>query len=877
MTLPEDSCPSLITVNLDVQNHIISFLSTPDLSALMQTCRHFLDACLLPLCAHSGVILFEDDFERLPSFRLFLRIGAGSLSRAHLIRALWIAMGEPQYPAEIDPVEMLRVSKEWTPALLDILRHCHNVRRLRLDQWIMKELPYPVLIDTVASSMAHLEELDIRAPYAADLDVLRPLARLPLQRLSFLRIPYSSESHDSPPLTPFSLDVLPRSLTELDVDFHGDAPVSTPFPLVWKLGVRTMGRPIWRAFVASAATAFPNVTQLVVRRHASGGVCSLLSGLMEDTRRLSTLQWRLRARDHGASWPSLSAIWAEDLSMLYCLGFPNRVRSLSIPFRRRIEEGYDVPVLSDASPRFLELRVNTDDGFLTYSADWRAHFGPSVSSVVCLTVLHHTERNHSVKMWNGGLESAKLDELCKILPAFTSLEYLHIKFKERCSPIDTLVGPLVGVDIRYIRNNIQRRYIDLVVRANASLRWVALEMYGLRVAEEDGVGRREEVQEMAFNFDFSMPIHDTFTLSRSSNRFPAIGSSTNWSAAFLDVLRHCRNVRRIEIHSWFLQDIAFPLLLKTISSSFSQLEDLTMLMPFDTDTDALHSLSCLPLRSLAFLKCPVFAQSQSHTYVSLDTLPRSLTDLDICRSPSTDTLFLAVQKLGIRETASRTFVADATTAFPNVSHLVLRRPDMNSALGVAHNRGLLEDTRTHNKTQWESSQYRNAWRSVSVIWAEDPSLLYTLGFARRVASVSLRIGDLESEEYIQPVLADTVPSFLELRVDMDGFVYLLEDWGGVFAIGPSIRRLTLLLYARNGTGGKKGRVSAMLKCLSEMLTALPSLTHLLVRFAPTPREPGSELYMSRDCPSSTQIQILHRVIQNHLRILASSSTSLRWI
>ncbi|PIL27026.1 hypothetical protein GSI_10165 [Ganoderma sinense ZZ0214-1] len=305
-----------------------------------------------------------------------------------------------------------------------------------------------------------------------------------------------------------------------------------------------------------------------------------------------------------------------------------------------------------------------------------------------------------------------------------------------------------------------------------------------------------------------------------------------------------------------------------------------MLMPFDTDNSVLRRLARLPLRSLAFLKYPLTVQNHTYTYVSLDTLSRSLNELEIYRSPRTDTPFLAVQKLGIRETALRTFVADATTAFPNVSHLVLRQPDMNFARGVAFNKERLEDARTHNKTQWESPQYRDAWPSVSAIWAADPSFLYQLGFARRVASVSLRMGSLVSEEYIKPVLADTSPSSLELRVDMGSFGYAETNWGRVLEGSESIRSLTLLLYPSYSLGDDNRRVGSMLKRLSAILPTLPSLTHFLIRFAPKPYEPGSELYMSWDCPpwpSQTQIDVAYDAIQNHLRILAARSTSLRWI
>lgn len=49
---------------------------------------------------------------------------------------------------------------------------------------------------------------------------------------------------------------------------------------------------------------------------------------------------------------------------------------------------------------------------------------------------------------------------------------------------------------------------------------------------EDNVAGREGGQGMTFNFDFkfSMPIQDTFTLARDPNRFPATGYISNVSA-----------------------------------------------------------------------------------------------------------------------------------------------------------------------------------------------------------------------------------------------------------------------------------------------------------------------------------------------------------
>ncbi|PIL27050.1 hypothetical protein GSI_10189 [Ganoderma sinense ZZ0214-1] len=346
-----------------------------------------------------------------------------------------------------------------------------------------------------------------------------------------------------------------------------------------------------------------------------------------------------------------------------------------------------------------------------------------------------------------------------------------------------------------------------------------------------------------------------------------------WSAALLDILRHCHNMRCLRMYKWFLHDIPFPFLVKTISSSLPHLEELTMPVPYDTDAAVLRRLARLPLRSFSFLKYPP-SQNIPDAYISVDVLPRSVTELDIHRSPRTDTPFPGVQKLGIRDTALSTFVVNATSAFPNVSHLVLRRQDMGFTRNVSYNKELLDDARMCNKTQWESSQYRKAWPAVSAIWTEDPTYLYILGFSRQVASISVPMGELVREDYISQVLADTSPSFLELRLHIDFFKYRRTDWESVF--GPSTRRLTLLLYTRAPTD--KDRVRYVLDCFGAMLPALPSLTHLLVRFMPTPQQPGSALETPRWVYSSaTGTQIVHGTIQERLRGLAGTGASLRWI
>ena len=67
-----------------------------------------------------------------------------------------------------------------------------------------------------------------------------------------------------------------------------------------------------------------------------------------------------------------------------------------------------------------------------------------------------------------------------------------------------------------------------------------------------------------------------------------------------------------------------------------------------------------------------------------------------------------------------------------------------------------------------------------------------------------------------------------------------------------------------------------------MLPALTSLTHLLVRIAPTPQRPGSALdgkswvYSSRS-DAERDTQVVHATVQEYLRAFARIGVSLFWV
>ncbi|KAI1792284.1 hypothetical protein LXA43DRAFT_352019 [Ganoderma leucocontextum] len=466
----------LTTVYVDVQNYIMAFLSMHDLSALMRTCRYFLDACLLPLCARSMALRYDGGLTRLPSFRQFLRINAGPSSRAHLIKEFWIAGGGTRDDKYISETRFISIREQWSAALLDVLRHCRNVRRLRIDDWFLKDISFPLLVKTIASSMYHLEHLTIPMPYETEVNILRRFAHLPLCSLSFLKYPNITINLHP---TPISLEWLPRSLTELDI--HGCPRIDAPFPMVQKLGIReTMSE----TFVADATAAFPNVAHLILRRHRWAFLPNIPRSrqLLVDARTRNKAQWQSKCRE---AWPSVSTIWAEDPSFLYALGFSRQVSCISIPLGtgRHGQEDYVSPVLADTSPTFLELRVNMDN-FAYSRTEWELPFGPG-SSVIRLTLLLHW---HIYAVTDKRRVSYILGCLNVMLPALPSLTHLLVKF----APTPQNGGTVADTDwthtstakTRVVHGTIQK-WLRILADTSTSLRWIGYEVHGLGVKSWD--------------------------------------------------------------------------------------------------------------------------------------------------------------------------------------------------------------------------------------------------------------------------------------------------------------------------------------------------------------------------------------------------------
>ena len=337
----------LTTVNLDVQNLIMSLLPTPDLSALTRTCRYFLDTGLRALCARIPERVLGHR-ARVVSLYAFLRSQSGPLSRCHLVTDLhfnlpyeptyyWDAQGKVQRAAHIN-------------AFLGILRSCRHLRRLRIDGWF-KALPASLLLHTLAASLAELEELVLAIAGRHDVEEkdLRKLGQLP--RIRRIAIQASSAMGLQ------GLQPIAGVLQELDrIRIRGDVP-AVPFANVQMLGVWTDRDPAW---LEKVTTIFPNVSVLVLRARLGTSMhhrCHTDPGRAEDDslREYNGLQWRNAC---AKAWPSLKSIWAHDLCGLYCIGMARRARALSVPLERPSAAYLYRAVLTDTQPDFLEVRID---------------------------------------------------------------------------------------------------------------------------------------------------------------------------------------------------------------------------------------------------------------------------------------------------------------------------------------------------------------------------------------------------------------------------------------------------------------------------------------------------------------------------------------
>ena len=361
-TVTTNARTTLTTVNMDVQCYIASFLCPERLSALMQTCRCLHDTIQYSLCSRSGTFPLRE-LNQINSFHAFLRSDGGLPSRAPLIKSLWF--GVPEYSFDF--------SEEYQPsartnAIVDIVRLCKNLKRLRVDAGSCGMRPPLLFRAMLSKSPPPLEEFEVYVLGDTDVKLLTRLHRLPLRKL-LLR----SDPCEPPRKVLTHLQPLADRLEHLSV--HWDIPVKTPFANVRTLEIRAS----WAsASPRDVATAFPAVTTLIIpwsyNEVPAGCTCAHLCECKQALRARNHKQWPPLA------WTALSSVFVTNVFDFYYLGFPRPVRHLSLPANSGIPANVFPAILAEAQPVTLEVRLGEADNF--FSAPHRC------TEVVCPSVRH---------------------------------------------------------------------------------------------------------------------------------------------------------------------------------------------------------------------------------------------------------------------------------------------------------------------------------------------------------------------------------------------------------------------------------------------------------------------------------------------------------
>ncbi|RPD62262.1 hypothetical protein L226DRAFT_568935 [Lentinus tigrinus ALCF2SS1-7] len=325
----------------------MSFLPAVNLSSLLRTCRHFLEIGTPSLCLQAGNEPIESAQHTL-SFRDFLRVGTPESRDSHVV-SLWFRLPER---SGFDTRTSTSQRPEHWNAVLTILYNCRGLRSLRIDTWDIRIDPI-IVLNAALTSLKSLEDLSIALTPDLAEELLR-LSLIGLRRLS-IQWPKSERSLDLRRTILWSIRPLAKTLVELNNVIPRD--VKTRFSLVHTLGL-AMDRSA--TLIHDAVRTFPNVTRLTLHSAHHHRCHWDREGPAEDNayRKENKSRWSL---DYPRAWPSLTAMWAEDLCGAYCLGMVRSVRAMSLPLTLD-SRFYMLPtIVAEMQPRFLELRVDLDD------------------------------------------------------------------------------------------------------------------------------------------------------------------------------------------------------------------------------------------------------------------------------------------------------------------------------------------------------------------------------------------------------------------------------------------------------------------------------------------------------------------------------------
>lgn len=359
----------LTTVNFDVQSDIMSFLLPGELSALMRTCKYFLDVALLHLCAHSSLPL--KTMAQIVSFCHFLRLDRPSASRAPFIKDINFSLEDYRTPLTkanyfdvqesdssaifalpechpLDEERLLLASRNHAlTVFLHILPQCIKLRRLRVERWF-EDVSISMLLRAIAE-LSNLEDLRMpmcpRTLFRMDPTMTKlPLRRLALRPGRWVEIPEVL----------LALSPLAATLVELDIPVcQWVAAPGIVFPHVQKLGIEF---PASEDVVSDLVRTFPNLTHLSLRGNRNYHLCHTQSSRQDEDRLREYSQYQWHALT--GSWPSFEMVSAETPCALYTLALPFHVPRISVGYSAGDPVEDMLPtILTDTHPSCIEMHV----------------------------------------------------------------------------------------------------------------------------------------------------------------------------------------------------------------------------------------------------------------------------------------------------------------------------------------------------------------------------------------------------------------------------------------------------------------------------------------------------------------------------------------
>ena len=244
--------------------------------------------------------------------------------------------------------------------------------------------------------------------------------------------------------------------------------------------------------------------------------------------------------------------------------------------------------------------------------------------------------------------------------------------------------------------------------------------------------------------------------------------------AFLVILQHCCELRRLQIDHWF-EDVPTIPLYRAISN-LTALEELRMPMvprsrwygDFKLANPSLRKLVLRPGRWHEIPDALTLLQPFSSTLVELD--------IPVCRWTRPSAAFLNVRKLAIEFPASEDVVLDLAHTFPNLTHLSLGGTRNFHLCHALSSRADEDRLREHSQYQWHalvgSDTSTRPWPSLVAVRAASACGLYTLALPCKVprVSVAYAAGD-PAEDMLPRILADTSPTCLEIHVAQAHYRY----------------------------------------------------------------------------------------------------------